>query len=53
MADSFARRRPTVQIASMRFHWLVSPSDAENVFKTWLADSDAQVPSRAKGFWAW
>ena len=43
MADSYARRRPAVRIASMRFHWLVSPSDAEGASKRWLADTEAQV----------
>jgi nucleoside-diphosphate-sugar epimerase len=50
MAAAYARRRP-MQIASMRFHWLVSPEAAEEASRRWL--SEDATASAATGFWAW
>jgi hypothetical protein len=53
LADSYARRR-SVQIASLRFHWLMRPEDAEATYKANLADTDgANVQAKCKGFWSW
>jgi nucleoside-diphosphate-sugar epimerase len=52
LADSYARRR-SVQIASLRFHWLMRPEDAEATYKANLADTGANVEGKCKGFWSW
>jgi UDP-glucose 4-epimerase len=51
MADAFCRRRPGLQIASMRFHALWNPATAEHHMK----DGDKQDTSgrAAMGFWSW
>ena len=51
LAESFARRR-SVQIASLRFHWLMRPEDAENSYQSYLADDGSRVEGAAKGFWS-
>ena len=51
LAESFARRR-SVQIASLRFHWLMRPEDAENAYQSYLADDGSRVEGAAKGFWS-
>ena len=48
LAESFARRR-SVQIASLRFHWLMRPEDAENSYQSYLADDGSRVEGAAKG----
>ena len=41
-----------MQIASLRFHWLMRPEDAENAYQSYLADDGSRVEGAAKGFWS-
>jgi nucleoside-diphosphate-sugar epimerase len=52
LADSYARRR-SVQIASLRFHWLMRPEDAEGTYKANLADTGDNIEGKCRGFWSW
>ncbi len=51
MADAFCRRRPGLQIASMRFHALWDPATAENHMKQ--GDKTTTSGRNAMGFWSW
>lgn len=52
MADAFARRRPgTVQIASMRFHGLLTKARQAEVRSR--AASGEEAGNESKGFWGW
>ncbi len=51
MADAFCRRRPDLQIASMRFHALWNPETARNHMENGnKTDTSGRA---AMGFWSW
>lgn len=51
MADAFVRRRPDLQIASMRFHALWNPETAQDYMKN--GDKTQTGGRNAMGLWAW
>jgi nucleoside-diphosphate-sugar epimerase len=51
MADAFCRRRPNLQVASMRFHALWNPETAEQHMKQ--GDKQTTAGRIAMGFWSW
>lgn len=51
MADAFVRRRPDLQIASMRFHALWNPATAQDYTKN--ANKTETGGRNAMGLWAW